>query len=150
MKLLSQNYGKSRVRVLKVLKDGATHTIKELSVRVALQGDFDASYTAADNALVVPTDTVKNTINVLAHDHLAVEIQFVEGPLADQPDPLGGVIRPLRFRSVFVLLHSGMSLGGAGWRGVTAAASSCAAVVVVALPPWRPSGRPSPGAGSPC
>lgn len=75
MKLLSQNYGKSRVRVLKVLKDGATHTIKELSVRVALQGDFDASYTAADNALVVPTDTVKNTINVLAHDHLGSDTE---------------------------------------------------------------------------
>ncbi len=70
MKLLSQNYGKSRVRVMKVLKQGATHTIKELSARVALEGDFDASYTQADNALVVPTDTVKNTVNVLAHDHL--------------------------------------------------------------------------------
>lgn len=73
MKLLSQNYGKSRVRVMKVLKNGDTHTIKELSVRVALEGDFDASYTHADNALVVPTDTVKNTVNVLAHDHLGAD-----------------------------------------------------------------------------
>ena len=83
MKLLSQNYGKSRVRVLKVLKDGATHTIKELSVRVALEGDFDASYTAADNALVVPTDTVKNTINVLAHDHLGSDTEPFARCLAD-------------------------------------------------------------------
>lgn len=73
MKLLSQNYGKSRVRVMKVLKDGATHIVKELTVRVALEGSFDASYTAADNALVVPTDTVKNTINILAHDHLGAD-----------------------------------------------------------------------------
>ncbi len=70
MKLLSQNYGKSRVRVMKVLKEGATHTVKELSVRVALEGDFDSSFTEADNSLVVPTDTVKNTVNILAHDHL--------------------------------------------------------------------------------
>lgn len=73
MKLIAQSYGKGRVRVLKILRDGATHTIKELSVRVALEGDFDASYTAADNSLVVPTDTMKNTVNVLAHDRLGHE-----------------------------------------------------------------------------
>ncbi len=70
MKLLSQNYGKSRVRVMKVLQEGDAHTVKEINVRVALEGHFDSSYTQADNALVVPTDTVKNTVNVLAHDHL--------------------------------------------------------------------------------
>lgn len=70
MKLISQNYGKARVRVLKVFRDGTTHTIKELSAKVALDGDFEASYTQADNSLVVPTDTMKNTVNVLAHEHL--------------------------------------------------------------------------------
>lgn len=70
MKLISQNYGKGRVRVLKVLRDGATHTIKEITAKVALEGDFESSYTRADNSLVVPTDTMKNTVNVLAHEHL--------------------------------------------------------------------------------
>ncbi|HEY2574471.1 MAG TPA: urate oxidase [Verrucomicrobiaceae bacterium] len=73
MKLVSQNYGKSRVRVMKVLRQGGTHTIKELSVRVALEGEFETSYTEADNSKVVPTDTVKNTVNVLAHDHLGAD-----------------------------------------------------------------------------
>jgi len=31
-----------------------------------LQGDFDASFTKADNRLVVATDSMKNTVNVLA------------------------------------------------------------------------------------
>jgi urate oxidase len=73
VKLSAHRYGKSRVRVLKVLRDGDTHTIKELSARVLLEGEFDRSFTAADNADVVATDTMKNTINVLAHDHLGME-----------------------------------------------------------------------------
>jgi len=60
---------------MKVLRDGATHTIKELDVSVALSGDFESSYTApeGDNSKVVATDTMKNTVNVLAHDHLGRE-----------------------------------------------------------------------------
>lgn len=74
MKLAAQRYGKSRVRLLKVLRDGERHTVKELTARVLLEGDaFERSYTDADNALVVATDTMKNTLNVLAHAHLGRE-----------------------------------------------------------------------------
>jgi urate oxidase len=38
-----------------------------------LRGDFDTSYTKADNSLVVPTDTMKNTVNVLAKEKLGAE-----------------------------------------------------------------------------
>jgi urate oxidase len=73
VKLNTHRYGKSRVRVMKVLRDGDVHTIKELSARVLLEGKFERSFTDADNADVVATDTMKNTINVLAHDHLGME-----------------------------------------------------------------------------
>ncbi len=74
-KLVDHRYGKSRVRVMKVLRDGATHTIKELDVAVALSGNFETSYTVpeGDNSKVVATDTMKNTVNVLAHEHLGHE-----------------------------------------------------------------------------
>jgi len=74
-KLVDHRYGKSRVRVLKVLRDGATHTLKEIDAAVALTGDFDSSYTdpKGDNSKVVATDTMKNTVNVLAHEHLGRE-----------------------------------------------------------------------------
>jgi urate oxidase len=74
-KLVDHRYGKSRVRVMKVLRDGATHTIKELDVAVALSGDFETSYTLpeGDNSKVVATDTMKNTVNVLAYEHLGPE-----------------------------------------------------------------------------
>ncbi len=75
MKLLSNRYGKARVRVLKILRAGARHTVQEIEVTALLQGDFGESYTAGDNTGVVPTDTIKNTINVLAKDHLGEEIE---------------------------------------------------------------------------
>jgi urate oxidase len=75
MKLTSHRYGKSRVRVMKIIRDGSTDTVKELDVAVALEGDFESSYTSGDNHLVVATDTMKNTVNVLAHRHLGIETE---------------------------------------------------------------------------
>ena len=74
-KLIGQRYGKARVRVLKILRREEVHTVKEIDVTALLDGDFASSYTAADNTKVVPTDTIRNTINVFAHQHLGEEIE---------------------------------------------------------------------------
>src|SRR5437762_9089475 len=74
-KLAGHRYGKARVRVLKILRDGLVHTLKDLEVAAYLKGDFASSYTSGDNTKVVPTDTIKNTINVLAKQHLGDEIE---------------------------------------------------------------------------
>src|SRR5438552_18654236 len=73
--LTAHRYGKGRVRVLKVLRDQDRHRIKDIEATAFLQGGFASSYTSADNTKVIPTDTVKNTINVLAKQHLADEIE---------------------------------------------------------------------------
>jgi urate oxidase len=73
--LIANRYGKAGVRVLKILKNGPVHRIKDIEVAVLLAGDFGSSYTASDNTKVVPTDTVKNTINVLAKTKLGDEIE---------------------------------------------------------------------------
>jgi urate oxidase len=75
MKLIQHNYGKAKVRVLKVFRAGAIHSIKELDVQVMLQGDFNASYTKSDNRLVVATDSIKNTVNVFAKQKLGSETE---------------------------------------------------------------------------
>ena len=75
MKLTDHSYGKARVRVLKVTRDGAKHSLKELDVQVMLHGDFDASYTQADNKLVVATDSMKNTVNIFAKEKLGAETE---------------------------------------------------------------------------
>lgn len=75
MKLIHQNYGKAAVRILKVHRNGKKHSVKELEVQVMLQGDFQASYTGGDNRLVVATDSMKNTVNVLAKQKLGLETE---------------------------------------------------------------------------
>ncbi|REK10947.1 MAG: urate oxidase [Planctomycetota bacterium] len=74
--LVSQSYGKTQVRLSRVFRDGPRHEIIETTLSIALEGDFDAAYTQANNAPVVPTDTMKNTVYVLARRHA---IRSIEG-----------------------------------------------------------------------
>ncbi|MDP1661681.1 MAG: urate oxidase [Phycisphaerales bacterium] len=63
------SYGKSRVRMVKVSRKGKVHTVREVAVDVALEGDFEAVHCAGDNAHCLPTDTMKNTVYALGKDH---------------------------------------------------------------------------------
>jgi urate oxidase len=70
MERLERNrYGKSGVRVTKVVRRGAVHEIYEFDVEIGLKGDFDRVYTEGDNSLCVPTDTMKNMVYVIARQH---------------------------------------------------------------------------------
>ena len=67
--ILGRNsYGKSAVRLVKVVRSGAHHEIRELAVDVALEGAFDTAHTAGDNSMVLPTDTMKNTVYAKARE----------------------------------------------------------------------------------
>lgn len=71
--LESNRYGKFRVRVMKVIRhDEIHHDVCELEADILLQGDLAGSYLSEDNLSIVPTDTVKNTVHFLAHDHLGI------------------------------------------------------------------------------
>ncbi|MEO0963826.1 MAG: factor-independent urate hydroxylase [Planctomycetota bacterium] len=67
--LADNAYGKSRVRLTKVVRDGDRHQVLEMSVDIRLHGDFAASYTDGDNTRVVATDSMKNTVYVLAREN---------------------------------------------------------------------------------
>lgn len=62
-------YGKSRVRLTKVVRKTNVHELYEIDAQVLLEGDFAAAYTHADNQLVVATDTIKNTVYVVAKEN---------------------------------------------------------------------------------
>ena len=70
MPFVRQRYGKANVRVLRVQRAEQRHEVREARVKVTLDGDFARAYTAADNSAVVPTDTMKNLVNVLALEHV--------------------------------------------------------------------------------
>lgn len=66
VKLVGNSYGKGDVRLTRLSKDGSEYAVHQLSTHVALEGDFAAAYINGDNRMVIPTDTVKNTMYVLA------------------------------------------------------------------------------------
>ena len=68
--LSSTSYGKSRIRLVQVSRHGDRHDIRDLTVAIAFEGEYDTSYTDGDNRDVLPTDTMKNTVYALAaRDH---------------------------------------------------------------------------------
>lgn len=69
IKLAEDNYGKSRVRLLRVVRQEGRHDIKELTLAIRFEGDFDAAHTKGDNRKILPTDTMKNTVYVLARQY---------------------------------------------------------------------------------
>jgi urate oxidase len=70
---LSENgYGKQCVRVLQVTRQADRHDVKELTLGIRLEGDFETAHTKGDNRKVLPTDTMKNTVYALAKRHRIV------------------------------------------------------------------------------
>lgn len=69
--IASARYGKDNVRVYKVERDEKTgvQTVTEMTVCVLLEGAIDTSYTKADNSVVVATDSMKNTVYIMAKEH---------------------------------------------------------------------------------
>jgi len=59
-------YGKSGVRLVQVVRPGGRHAIRDLTIAIKFEGDYDTSYTGGDNSDVLPTDTMKNTVYALA------------------------------------------------------------------------------------
>jgi urate oxidase len=72
-KIVHDNYGKSRVRVIKVDRRTARHEVQNLTLNIALEGDFDRIHTEGDNSLCLPTDTMKNTVYALAGQTQEIE-----------------------------------------------------------------------------
>lgn len=64
--LTQTSYGKSRIRLVQVSRRGDRHDLRDLTVAVNFEGDYDTSYTDGDNTHVLPTDTMKNTVYALA------------------------------------------------------------------------------------
>ncbi|GJD80583.1 uricase [Methylobacterium gregans] len=73
MPLTASTYGKGRVRVMRLARDGDHHTPRELTLTVLMKGGFDAAWTRADNRACVATDTVKNIVNVVAARNVALD-----------------------------------------------------------------------------
>jgi urate oxidase len=68
-------YGKSAIRLVKVVRGPDRHQVRDLTVSVALEGDFEAAHVAGDNSAVIATDTMKNTVYAFAREHLVGPVE---------------------------------------------------------------------------
>ena len=76
-------YGKARVRLVKIVRLPDRHVVRDLTVRVALEGDFADAHVTGDNSSVIATDTMKNTVYAMAKDGLTGSIEAFGTLLAD-------------------------------------------------------------------
>jgi urate oxidase len=92
IELAANRYGKAAIRLVRVARDPGGHRLRDLTVAIALEGDFEAAHTDGDNAAVIATDTMKNTAYAFAKDHLdgpieaygrALASHFLEAPQVD-------------------------------------------------------------------
>jgi urate oxidase len=83
IRLGENNYGKQRVRILQVMRHTGRHDIKEMTLGIRLEGDFDSAHIQGDNRNVLPTDTMKNTVYALAKEHSIESLEKCTLRLAD-------------------------------------------------------------------
>ena len=69
VRLEESKYGATSVRLLRVSRQGNRHEIKDATIAVKFEGDFEAAYTTGDNSKILPYDTIRNTICVLAKQY---------------------------------------------------------------------------------
>ncbi len=88
-RLAANCYGKSGVRLMRVTRHEAHHDsepyhdIDEWTVQVLLRGDFEAAHTLGDNAKILPTDTMKNTVYFVARQSKTMSMEDYAKELAD-------------------------------------------------------------------
>jgi urate oxidase len=96
-------YGKSAIRLVKVIRETDRHVLRDLTVAIALDGDFGAAHTEGDNSSVVATDTMKNVVYAFAREHLT-------GPIESF-----GLVLALHFAAIDQVATARVSIEEHGW-----------------------------------
>ncbi|HLF59678.1 MAG TPA: urate oxidase [Acidimicrobiia bacterium] len=74
-RLGANRWGKSEIRVSKIHRGDTSDDFSDVTVQVLLQGDVETAHTAGDNRVVLPTDTMRNTVYGLAQEHLGRDLE---------------------------------------------------------------------------
>jgi urate oxidase len=82
-KLAANRYGKSRVRLMRLIKHFDHHDLDEWTVQILLTGDFVTAHTHGDNSKILPTDTMKNTVYFVARQSKAESMEAYAKELVD-------------------------------------------------------------------
>jgi urate oxidase len=138
IELGANRYGKAAIHLVRVTRDPAGHRLRDLTVAIALEGDFAGAHTDGDNSLVIATDTMKNTAYAFAKDHLDGSLEDYGRALAEhflefrQVDRATVNIREHHWRPIDVAgspAHDAFVRGGEGTRIATVSASPAGTTV---------------------
>ena len=73
MTLVRHTYGKGRVRVLRIHRQGRhqgdRQEVRETTATVMLDGAFEDSFVRADNSAIIATDSIKNIVQIVAYEN---------------------------------------------------------------------------------
>lgn len=69
IRLGAHQYGKSEIRLVKATREPERHRLRDLTIDVTLDGDFEGVHTNGDNTGLVATDTMRNTVYAFAAEH---------------------------------------------------------------------------------
>lgn len=83
-RLANNRWGKSAVRVSKIHRGDDKDEFSDVTVRILLEGDVETAHTDGENAHVLPTDTMRNTVYALAQDHLTSDLESFGSVLVDR------------------------------------------------------------------
>jgi urate oxidase len=143
-RLVSDRYGKSRVRLMRLTRRDATpdipahHDVDEWNVQILLSGDFETAHTLGDNSKILPTDTMKNTVYFVARKSSATSIEDYAKELVDFL-----LSRNPQVTTAECVVESIL------WKRLTSPPPSCAAPTNARSPPSRaPSTSPSPSSAA--
>jgi urate oxidase len=106
--LAHSSYGKSDIRLVKVNRAGDRHELCDVTVDVALEGDFEAVHATGDNDGVLATDTMRNTVYALAAKHDVADLEGFGRTLVDH---IVGVAPRVRRARVKLVEHPWARLG---------------------------------------
>jgi urate oxidase len=131
IELAANRYGKAAIRLVRVARAEDGDRVRDLTIAIALEGDFEGAHTDGDNTSVIATDTMKNTAYAFAKDHLDGAIEDYGRALAEhflaepQVDSATVNIRAHQWGAIDVAGQptSAFVRGGEGTRVATVAAA---------------------------
>jgi urate oxidase len=94
------SYGKSEIRLVKVARDSERHELCDVTVDVALEGDFAAVHATGDNSGLLATDTMRNSVYALAAKHRVSDLEVFGRTLVEHFVTAGPSVRRARVRLV--------------------------------------------------
>lgn len=80
--LSSHSYGASHIRLLRITRRGDRHDLRDLVIGVDVEGEVEDAFVKGDNELLLPADSLRNTVHAITRDESLADIEQIGLALA--------------------------------------------------------------------